>query len=81
MEILQITSDYLPNPLWGMGWHVFQIVERLNGKNITTRVATASKSNGYHKNIITTDSSDDRELLSPNQYEIFHDFNRLNRGA
>lgn len=77
MKILQITSDYLPDPLWGMGWHVAQLREIFVAKGVRVTVATALKSKGYHKNIITTDLADDIELLSSEKYEIFNDFRKF----
>lgn len=76
MKVLQITSDYLPNPLWGMGWHVAQLREILDSMGVGVTVATTSKSRGVHKNIITTSHNDDVELLSDEKYEIFNDFNK-----
>ena len=77
MKVIQITSDYLPDPLWGMGWHVAQLREILIAKGVRVSVATAFKSKGYHENIITTDLADDTELLSSGKYEIFNDFRKF----
>lgn len=77
MKVLQITSDYLPDPLWGMGWHVTQLREILVAEGVLVAVATAFKSKGYHENIITTDLADDTELLSSEKYEIFNDFRKF----
>lgn len=78
MRILQVTSDYLPKPLWGMGWHVNQLVNALKANNIDVSVATAYKSHDFHPNIITTSAETDSEYLSDKDYEIFNDFNKFN---
>lgn len=78
MKVLQITSDYLPNPLWGMGWHVAQLQNALADKVEDFYIATAFKSRGEHKNIITTKEEDDLELLSQGKHEIFNDYNNFN---
>ncbi|MFA6754350.1 MAG: glycosyltransferase, partial [Candidatus Dojkabacteria bacterium] len=80
MRILQITSDYLPRPLWGMGWHVNQIINGLSdASDYEVYVATAYKSNNVHPNIISTESVKDALLLSDNDYEIFNDFDKFNK--
>ncbi|HVX92985.1 MAG TPA: glycosyltransferase, partial [Candidatus Dojkabacteria bacterium] len=78
MNILLITSDYPPNALWGMGWHVVKLKESLENRGVSCYVATAYKSRNYGNNIITTDERTDRDLLSSNKYEIFNDFDKFN---
>src|SRR5689334_6516064 len=79
MNILQITSDYIPHPLWGMGWHVNQLVEGISKySEDTVYIATSYKSVNIHKNVITTARETDDLLLSHNKYEIFNDFNKFN---
>ena len=80
MKILQITSDYIPRPLWGMGWHVSFITngfQKLFSKDTITYVATSSKSANVHENVITTKFLDDIKLLSPKEDEIFNDFEKF----
>jgi len=80
MKILQITSDYVPRPLWGMGWHVKQIVSGFSEiSDSEVYVATASKSSKEGINMICTDVETDRKLLSDNPYEIFNDFENFNK--
>lgn len=74
MIVLQLTSDYIPNPLWGMGWHVNFLTNALRDKGLEVYVGTANKSNGAEKNIISTDSECDKRYLSDKPYEIFGDF-------
>lgn len=79
MKIIQISCDYLPNPLWGMGWHVNQLVEGLNKiPEIEVFVATQSKSRNIHPRIISTTSTIDKNLLSKKNFEIFDNFKDYN---
>lgn len=78
MKILEITSDYIPNPLWGMGWHVNQLVIGLRKRKQDIWVATAFKSANCHKQILTTKKNIDRKYLSKNSFEIFDNFNNFN---
>lgn len=79
MIVLQITSDYPPNPLWGMGWHVYFLTKVLREKGINVYVGTANKSKNYDKHIISTKPEDDEKFLSSQKYEIFKDFYKFNK--
>lgn len=79
MIVLQLTSDYPPDPLWGMGWHVFFLSKTLRERGINVYIGTASKSVGYDKNVISTQPKDDTRLLSSKNYEIFNDFANFNK--
>jgi len=74
MIVLQLTSDYIPNPLWGMGWHVKFLTEELRKKGIKVYVGTANKSKNIDKMIITTSKNTDKLYLSDKPYEIFKNF-------
>lgn len=76
--ILQITSDYPPQPLWGMGWYVNQLRNGLLDKGYRVYIATSNKSKDLHENIITTSKAEDELLLSSNKHEIFNDFEKFN---
>jgi len=77
--VLQLTSDYPPDPLWGMGWHVYFLTRILREKGINVYIGTADKSENYDTNIISTNPEDDEVLLSSQKYEIFNDFNNFNK--
>lgn len=79
MNVLHLTADYIPNPLWGMGHYVYTLVNGLSTyvPDVNSYVATAHKSNGIHQNVITTDEITDIELLSSTQDQIFNDFNKF----
>ena len=77
MKVLQLTADYLPKPLWGMGWHVQFLVHSLLDSSIENTIGTAYKSKNAFSRTITTSKSDDK-LLSNNQFEIFNDFSNFN---
>lgn len=79
MIVLQITSDYPPNPLWGMGWHVYFLTKILREKGINVYVGTANKSKNYDRHIISTKTEDDEKFLSSQKYEIFKDFYKFNK--
>lgn len=74
MIVLQLTSDYIPNPLWGMGWHVKFLTKELRKKGIKVYVGTANKSKKIDKMIITTSKNTDKLYLSHRSYEIFKNF-------
>lgn len=74
MKILELTSDYLPNPLWGMGWHVAFLVEELKKTKNLIYVGTASKSRNIHDKIITSIKKNDVRLLANKPHMIFDDF-------
>jgi glycosyltransferase involved in cell wall biosynthesis len=78
MKILHLTSDYPPEPLWGMGWHVYFLVQALKELELEVVVGTAHKSYSLHNNIVTTSAVDDTRLLSCGKYEIFNDFSKFN---
>lgn len=78
MNILMLTSDYLPDPLWGMAWHVKQLRDALTDAGHDVYVGTAYKSRNYDPNTITTSKSIDLKLLSSERYEIFNDFHKFN---
>lgn len=77
MIVLQITSDYPPNPLWGMGQHVQTLSTALKENGLSVYIATANKSAGYENNIITTSQKQDKLLLSSGKYEIFNNFHNF----
>lgn len=76
MNILHITSDYMPNPLWGMGHSIYNIFKSFEKKYTRDRIyiLTGSKASGFHKNIITTSKETDLKLLSDKDYEIIGDY-------
>jgi glycogen(starch) synthase len=78
MNILQLTSDFPPNPLWGMGWHVYFLTNRLRELKHSVKVGTANKGRDVNKDLITTSKTQDHALLSDNRYEIFNDYNKYN---
>jgi len=73
MAILHITSDYPPNPLWGMGWHVYFLVKELE-KNRKIYVATAQNNKSSHNNVITTNKEINKKYLSSDPYEVFDNY-------
>jgi glycosyltransferase involved in cell wall biosynthesis len=75
MKILQLTSDYIPNPLWGMGWHVKFLVDELKKRDKEVYVGTTCKSKG--KYIITTPLQVEDKYLSKTSYKIFDDFDKF----
>lgn len=77
MIVLQLTSDYLPNPLWGMGWHVKFLIEAIRKKGVIVHIGAPNKSKNIDKNVITTTKEEDQHYLSPNAYEIFNDFKKF----
>jgi len=77
MIVLQLTSDYLPNPLWGMGWHVKFLTDSLRKRDVSVYVGTASKSRNIDNDIITTGGDVDKYLLSNKPYEIFGNFKKF----
>jgi glycogen(starch) synthase len=79
MVVLQLTSDYPPDPLWGMGWHVYFLTKTLREKGINVYVGTASKSVNFDTSIISTNPEDDKRFLSSEEYEIFNDFSHFNK--
>lgn len=79
LKILQLTADYPPQPLWGMGWHVYFLAQTLKKRGFEVFVATAHKSFNLHENIISTSIIEDLEGLSSDDYEIFNDFNKFNQ--
>ncbi|MDE1849022.1 MAG: glycosyltransferase family 4 protein [Nanoarchaeota archaeon] len=74
MIVLQLTSDYIPDPLWGMGWHVKFLTQALRKKDITVYVGTSSKSKDVDKMTLTTSPDIDKSYLSNQSYEIFNNF-------
>ncbi len=79
IKVIQLTSDYIPKPLWGMGWHVVFLFEELKKRNYEVYVGTTHKSHNVHENIITTSWEEDEIGLSKNEHEIFNDYHRFNR--
>src|SRR3989338_2049754 len=77
MIVLQLTSDYLPNPLWWMGWHVKFLTDSLRKRDVSVYVGTASKSRNIDNDIITTGGDVDKYLLSNKPYEIFGNFKKF----
>ena len=76
MNILHITTDYQPNPLWGMGHSVFNAFKSFNKfyKKDNIYILSSNKSSSFHKNIITTAKITDDNLLSKNKYEIIDNY-------
>jgi len=74
MIVLELTSDYLPNPLWGMGWHVNFLTGSLRNLGVKVYIGTASKSKNSDKDIFTTSHYVDNKYLSKKPYEIFDNF-------
>jgi glycosyltransferase involved in cell wall biosynthesis len=79
VRVLHLTSDYPPNPLWGMGWHVYNLREELIKHGVEVIIGTANKSKQLHPGIVTTSNQQDTSLLSNKKFEIFNDFANFNK--
>lgn len=44
-RVIHLTYDYIPRPIWGVGWHIFDLVKSLNKKGTHSIVATRNPFN------------------------------------